>query len=105
MRARRFLDTSGDLLRSRRHWLLITPVLFFPMAACIALCNGPRPLLYARLGVRLPSFPGSSAVEQPAVNRLVAGSNPARGATKFKSLAATGLAAGDPGYGGGYNPC
>lgn len=25
-------------------------------------------------------FPGSSAVEQPAVNRLVAGSNPARGA-------------------------
>jgi hypothetical protein len=24
--------------------------------------------------------PGSSAVEQPAVNRLVAGSNPARGA-------------------------
>ncbi len=27
------------------------------------------------------SFPGSSAVEQPAVNRLVAGSNPARGAT------------------------
>jgi hypothetical protein len=28
----------------------------------------------------LPLFPGSSAVEQPAVNRLVAGSNPARGA-------------------------
>ena len=26
-------------------------------------------------------FPGSSVVEQPAVNRLVAGSNPARGAT------------------------
>ena len=26
------------------------------------------------------SFPGSSVVEQPAVNRLVAGSNPARGA-------------------------
>jgi hypothetical protein len=33
-------------------------------------------------------FPGSSAVEQPAVNRLVAGSNPARGATKIKALAA-----------------
>src|SRR4029079_2783343 len=31
-------------------------------------------------------FPGSSVVEQPAVNRLVAGSNPARGANKFKSL-------------------
>ena len=28
-------------------------------------------------------FPGSSAVEQPAVNRLVAGSNPARGATLY----------------------
>jgi hypothetical protein len=32
-------------------------------------------------------FPGSSAVEQPAVNRLVAGSNPARGAKFFKRLA------------------
>jgi hypothetical protein len=32
-------------------------------------------------------FPGSSVVEQPAVNRLVAGSNPARGAKYFKQLA------------------
>jgi hypothetical protein len=32
-------------------------------------------------------FPGSSAVEQPAVNRLVAGSNPARGASQIKHLA------------------
>ncbi len=31
-------------------------------------------------------FPGSSVVEQPAVNRLVAGSNPARGATKIKDF-------------------
>ena len=31
-------------------------------------------------------FPGSSAVEQPAVNRLVAGSNPARGAKLNKHL-------------------
>jgi hypothetical protein len=31
-------------------------------------------------------FPGSSAVEQPAVNRLVAGSNPARGANKFSDF-------------------
>ena len=32
-------------------------------------------------------FPGSSVVEQPAVRyRLVAGSNPARGANKFKRL-------------------
>ena len=34
----------------------------------------------------LASFPGSSAVEQPAVNRLVAGSNPARGANKISVL-------------------
>src|SRR5262245_49617158 len=32
-------------------------------------------------------FPGSSVVEQPAVNRLVAGSNPARGATISSHLA------------------
>lgn len=31
-------------------------------------------------------FPGSSAVEQPAVNRLVAGSIPARGANIFNTL-------------------
>ncbi len=31
-------------------------------------------------------FPGSSVVEQPAVNRLVAGSNPARGARTIKDL-------------------
>ena len=39
-------------------------------------------LCYMRASIA-PSrlFPGSSAVEQPAVNRLVAGSNPARGAT------------------------
>ena len=33
-------------------------------------------------------FRGSSAVEQPAVNRLVAGSNPARGAISSKSRVA-----------------
>jgi hypothetical protein len=31
-------------------------------------------------------FPGSSVVEQPAVNRLVAGSNPARGAKQSQAL-------------------
>jgi hypothetical protein len=31
-------------------------------------------------------LPGSSAVEQPAVNRLVDGSNPSRGANKIKDL-------------------
>jgi hypothetical protein len=41
-------------------------------------------LLYA-LRARQLLFPGSSAVEQPAVNRLVAGSNPARGA-KFNRM-------------------
>jgi hypothetical protein len=34
-------------------------------------------------------FPGSSVVEQPAVNRLVAGSNPARGANKINKLVAS----------------
>src|SRR5262252_1708714 len=33
-------------------------------------------------------FRGSSAVEQPAVNRLVVGSNPTRGASDFKGLTA-----------------
>jgi hypothetical protein len=38
-------------------------------------------LLYATALARAAAmFPGSSVVEQPAVNRLVAGSNPARGA-------------------------
>jgi hypothetical protein len=32
------------------------------------------------------AFPGSSVVEQAAVNRWVAGSNPARGARKNKAL-------------------
>ena len=42
-------------------------------------------LLYA--AHTLPIFPGSSVVEQPAVNRLVAGSNPARGASFSVRLA------------------
>src|SRR5262249_55232658 len=41
------------------------------------LCK-PKSLCYRRTLARV--VPGSSAVEQPAVNRLVAGSNPARGA-------------------------
>src|SRR6202050_423646 len=40
----------------------------------------------------LAPFPGSSVVEQPAVNRLVAGSNPARGANTINSLPGRGLA-------------
>ena len=40
-------------------------------------------LLYAR------TFPGSSVVEQLTVNQLVAGSNPARGATFLYKLKPT----------------
>ena len=45
----------------------------------------PR-LFVIRLGILLALFLGSSVVEQPAVNRLVAGSNPARGAKRNQSL-------------------
>lgn len=41
----------------------------------------PRLVCYSQPRSDEPLFPGSSVVEQPAVNRLVAGSNPARGAT------------------------
>jgi hypothetical protein len=50
-------------------------------AVTITPLGKPEPLCYRRLMV-----PGSSAVEQPAVNRLVAGSNPARGAKQIKYL-------------------
>ncbi len=49
------------------------------------------------------SFPGSSAVEQPAVNRLVAGSNPARGAKYFKNLASQKMALKTIGVRSGYS--
>src|SRR5207249_598391 len=46
------------------------------------MCLGEgRPSCYDPRSLRR-LFRGSSAVEQPAVNRLVAGSNPARGANK-----------------------
>jgi hypothetical protein len=48
--------------------------------------KGRQALLYAFRVREVLSFPGSSAVEQPAVNRLVAGSNPARGAKYIKDL-------------------
>src|SRR5262245_10086220 len=48
-----------------------------PVGADFTLCKLPPRLLEAAVA---RVFPGSSAVEQPAVNRLVAGSNPARGA-------------------------
>ncbi len=51
----------------------------------LPLCKARTPLLYAR-GLHTSAFPGSSVVEQPAVNRLVAGSNPARGAKSTSTL-------------------
>ena len=51
------------------------PAVLQPAAAAGA--NGSR---FVIRGTLLAPFPGSSVVEQPAVNRLVAGSNPARGA-------------------------
>jgi hypothetical protein len=45
-----------------------------------------RPVCYRAQPKLLRLFPGSSVVEQPAVNRLVAGSNPARGAKQIKRL-------------------
>src|SRR3990172_597981 len=47
----------------------------------------PLPVFCYEAGASDPRpFRGSSAVEQPAVNRLVAGSNPARGASHFNQL-------------------
>ena len=47
----------------------------------ISALQASEALLYAaRCEDCFALFPGSSVVEQPAVNRLVAGSNPARGA-------------------------
>src|SRR5262245_13335860 len=42
--------------------------------------QGLKPFVIGRAALSGAVFPGSSVVEQPAVNRLVAGSNPARGA-------------------------
>ena len=68
-------------------------IVVFPRLS-VAPGNDARPYAFAKRSgfvMRpLPQhglFPGSSVVEQPAVNRLVAGSNPARGATKIKHLA------------------
>jgi hypothetical protein len=50
------------------------------LESALAAFKPEPPLLYALAREPEALFPGSSAVEQPAVNRLVAGSNPARGA-------------------------
>src|ERR1700754_2679842 len=53
----------------------------------LPLCK-PRGLCYTQPGAKhwFALFLGSSVVEQPAVNRLVAGSNPARGAKQIKGF-------------------
>src|SRR5262245_7442545 len=62
---------------SRGRTEVIRRLLAAAAGADFALCKA-RSLCYSRTLARV--VPGSSAVEQPAVNRLVAGSNPARGA-------------------------
>src|SRR6516162_10274241 len=58
------------------HLVLCKPkMLCYTLAACEHLCR---------------LFLGSSAVEHPTVNRMVAGSNPARGANQIKHLARSG---------------
>ena len=53
----------------------------------ISSLQGEKALLYAATSEQLyRSFLGSSAVEHPTVNRMVAGSNPARGANEIKHL-------------------
>ena len=65
------------------------PAVLQPSTAAgqIGLCNGQAVCYMPRHRCCFALFPGSSVVEQPAVNRLVAGSNPARGANNFKHLA------------------
>ena len=57
---------------------------------------GPFPLAPNLIETRPPAqrrvFLGSSVVEQPAVNRLVVGSNPTRGAILFKTLCTSAFA-------------
>ncbi len=67
-----------------------TPVQFRsspPTASGIRPKLGRNACIRARLCYSRAAFLGSSVVEQPAVNRLVAGSNPARGAKSFQDLA------------------
>ena len=78
----RFLQRTGSLPSALVHGLGVVSAAFREPKSerAIGLCKRCGVLLYAT-GSLARSFPGSSAVEQPAVNRLVAGSNPARGAT------------------------
>ena len=65
----------------------IQPAWMTPQAGLFRPLQGREALLYAAASeplVRL--FLGSSAVEHSTVNRMVAGSNPARGANQIKDI-------------------
>ena len=63
------------MLRQRPIWS------FASIQGFVIRCPAREPAFRVRL------FLGSSAVEHSTVNRMVAGSNPARGASKFRDLA------------------
>src|SRR5580692_3391062 len=77
------------LRRGRPHGRL-PPFRDNPSARPIWFFAKARGLCYTLLALRtiLASFLGSSAVEHSTVNRMVAGSNPARGANQINYLAA-----------------
>src|SRR5690349_16099369 len=59
-----------------------------PTRTCELVLGKPKPLCYTLRACEpmFRLFLGSSAVEHPTVNRMVAGSNPARGASKINYL-------------------
>src|SRR3546814_21193860 len=73
---------SSDLTRSTP-WTIVSP---WNNLSPDPSCNLTNPAAIGALRLlRDRLLPGSSAVEQPAVNRLVDGSNPSRGAPLFKA--------------------
>jgi hypothetical protein len=81
----RTIDRIGRFVRGICGW---SPCRSRPEVSHFVLCKGRKALLYAARGERLfRLFLGSSAVEHSTVNRMVAGSNPARGAKTFRGFA------------------
>lgn len=81
---RRATEMWARLRVSARHHSIELTVIP-PLCSAVWLC-------YSGAAMQRAPFPGSSVVEQPAVNRLVAGSNPARGAicTDWRRFIASG---------------
>jgi hypothetical protein len=76
---------SGPTAANRCGTSAFQPGLTLRRTSLFPALQASEALLYAaRCEDCFALFPGSSVVEQPAVNRLVAGSNPARGANAFK---------------------